>query len=92
MKTIWKFPMEVVDRQDIAMPEGAEVLAVGVQGVKDDILVLWAKVDPNAPSVDRHFAIIGTGRPAPEDADSRYIGTVQFAYGLLVWHIFEQAT
>jgi len=31
MKTIWKFELEITDRQGITMPEDAEILCVKVQ-------------------------------------------------------------
>lgn len=48
MKTIYKYPLDVTDRQVIAMPEDAEILTVQVQNGKP---MLWAVVDPNKESL-----------------------------------------
>ncbi len=68
------------------MPAGAVVLHVGIQ---HRILTLWALVDPDAAPSIRRFAVVGTGRPAPEDHEGRHVGTV--IEGLFVWHVFEES-
>lgn len=86
-RTVWKFPTPLYEIRGptnvIAMPRGAEVLAVGTQGLE---LCLWARVDPTAPVENRLFAFVGTGHPAPHDG--RYVGLVSFD-GPLVIHVFE---
>lgn len=66
------------------MPTGATVLHVGIQR---RIITLWALVDPDANPSIRHFAVVGTGHPAPDADEGRYIGTV--SEGPFVWHVFE---
>lgn len=58
MRSIWKFPLEVVDSQDIELPLHAQPLAVQMQGDKP---CLWAIVETNAPKVTRTIYIYGTG-------------------------------
>lgn len=88
MRTVWKFPLEVTDLQEIAMPQGAEILHVGNQfPVNVSTLDLWAIVDPNAPVVARKLAIHGTGHPVMEGGT--HIGSVITAGGALVWHVFD---
>jgi hypothetical protein len=82
--TIWKFPLHTVDRQDVKMPVGAEVLCVQMQ---EDTPCLWALVNPDAAPTTRTFATYGTGHPV--DASGAYIGTYQWADGSLVFHVFD---
>jgi hypothetical protein len=85
MKRIFKYRLEIEDKQTIEMPAGAQILCVQTQseGVK-----LWALVDDQAAPAPRTILIYGTGNPGPGD-DVRYIGTAQMAKGALVWHVFE---
>lgn len=93
MKAIWKFPLPIEDEIDIEMPEGAEVLTVQEQpesGLGSPLFV-WALVDTEAnPYSRRRFKVLGTGNPADNLLRlDRYIGTVQTAGGIAVWHIWE---
>lgn len=88
MKKIFKYPVNIVDRQEIEMPEGAEILTVQNQG---GVICLWAIVDPEKEKLTRTIRIIGTGHDiADGEAETLiYIGTVQTNGGAFVWHIFE---
>lgn len=84
MHVIWEFPLAITDRQDIRMPIGARILSVGNQ---EDVLTLWARVDPKAKLVPTTIAIYGTGNPiGTPESDEVHIGTVQM--GPLVWHCY----
>lgn len=87
MKTIWKFPLAVASPYQMAMPKGAEVLTVQMQG---DTACVWAAVDPNADDERRVFEVFGTGQTMHEDmgVERKYIGT--FQVGFYVWHVFER--
>lgn len=72
---VWKYTLELVERQDILMPRDATVLHVDVQ--HRDIsghggrIILWALVDTErVPYTERTFVIAGTGHelPAPVGA------------------------
>jgi hypothetical protein len=83
---IFKYPIEVKDKQVVSMPRGAQVLSVQMQNGK---LTVWA-LCPAATAVheSRTFHVFGTGHDLPEAADSRtFVATVQD--GNYVWHIFE---
>lgn len=86
---VWKWPLQITDRQALMMPAGAVVLTVQMQGHQPQ---LWALVDEtqDTPKQPRAFAIYGTGNPMPNDP-GRYIATFQTHGGDLVWHAFEQA-
>ena len=80
---VFKYMFEGVDTDNaIEMPLGAELLHVGVQHNR---ICLWARVNENARMVGRRFRIVGTGH---DGADGRYLGTVSFHSGDLVFHIF----
>jgi hypothetical protein len=82
--TIWKFPLQVADRQTVMMPGGAAILTAQMQSGQ---LCLWAQVEATQTKTPRVIRIFGTGHGIP-DADNDYIGTVQM--GPLVWHVFEE--
>lgn len=82
---IYKYPLAVTDRQELTMPEGAEILTVQTQGGEP---MLWARVNRAAPSSVRTFITHGTGH-AVDDEAYRYVGTYQLHGGELVFHVFE---
>lgn len=86
MRRIFKYPLQITDIQYVMMPKGAEILSVAVQ---NEIVCLWALVNPELQYVSREIRIVGTGNPAP-DGNVRFIGTVLMLDGQLVWHVFEE--
>jgi len=82
---IWKFPLEITDVQEVEMPSSAQLLSVDVQ---QGILCLWALVDLDRATKERHVIdIIGTGEPI-ESHHRAFIGTAQM--GPLLWHVFQR--
>lgn len=88
MKAVWKWPLNVVDKQDIFMPAGAEMLTVQVQDGKP---CLWAMVDPSLPKERRVLCTAGTGHAIQEETGLDYVGTYQLEDGALVFHVFVTA-
>lgn len=84
MHTIWKYTLH--PKTELEMPKAAEILTVGIQG--DDI-VMWAKVNPEAPLETRTFLGFGTGHDLPDQIPLKYVGTTLFTGHNLVFHIFE---
>lgn len=85
--TIWKYDLELTDIQTIRMPERAKVLTAQNQFQK---IRLWALVNPDLPTEQRNFRIIGTGHDILESNETlKYISTFQLENGSPVWHIFE---
>jgi hypothetical protein len=82
---IYKWALEVVDQQTLALPAGAQILCVQVQYERPCI---WALVDPSAGLEPRALLMYGTGHPVSDQA-GRYIGTYQLDRGGLVFHVFE---
>lgn len=85
-KSIWKFPLETTDIQQIEMPVDAEILTIQTQAGQPCI---WALVSPDAPKRKVAFEIFGTGHPVPENGRRKYVGTYQLRGGSLVFHCFE---
>lgn len=83
MRTIWKWELEITDRQVISMPRDANALTVQIQNGKP---CLWALVSPDCAKRDVPILIFGTGHPVQNDG--HYIGTVQV--GALVFHVFAE--
>jgi hypothetical protein len=81
--SVWKFELRVDDLQEVRMPTGAELLCVATQG---SVVMLWARVSPDARQSVRLIRIAGTGHP---DADGVYVGTFQLNGGALVFHVFD---
>jgi len=81
--TIWKFPLNLSDKQIISIPRDAKMLHAGAQGTQ---LCIWAIVNPDNELEGRIIHVVGTGYPC--DAEWLYIGTSFVSY--LVWHIFEE--
>ena len=90
VEVIWKFSLQITDRQTVTMPVGANILSVQDQAGG---LQLWAIVNPDAEREQRVIEIIGTGNPMvdieKEDLARFHIATVQVRGGALVWHVFE---
>ena len=95
MKTIWKFStldgMEFKDKFTIKMPKGAEILTVQTDQ-KNNHPTIWALVDTEADTEDRHFEWFGTGHRIHVDMgiERKYVGTYQYQRGEFVGHIFER--
>ena len=93
MRTIWKFPIGLIQQQKISMPRGAVIRHVANNPIQGGGC-LWAEVDTDAPLEPRMILIFGTGGQqfVASDPDypilgPRYIGT--FMTGSLVWHVYE---
>ena len=85
MKVVWKFELEYGSQQ-VMMPAGAEVLAIGFQLQP----VVWALVDPDAARMPRGFHVVATGEPMAAEP-GRHVGTVTDVHGF-VTHVFEWAS
>jgi hypothetical protein len=85
---IYKYELELTDHQNIQLPIGAEILTVGNQ---NELVCLWALIDPVAEKEFRQIEIFGTGMPILSDMGTsrEYISTFQMDGGKLVLHAFE---
>ena len=85
MQTIYKYPINRLDVEELELPQGATPLTLQLQGGQP---CLWFLVDPDRPTEVRRFLIFGTGHAIGPEAGA-YIGTFQLAHGTLVFHVFE---
>ncbi len=85
MISIWKFNLQTIDKQEVQMPVGAEILTVQIQNGEP---CLWARIDTEQLTEARQIAIHGTGHVLP-DTTRKYIGTYQMANATLIFHVFE---
>jgi hypothetical protein len=84
--TIWKFPLEVTDVQEIELPYHSRCLDLQVQ---DGVPCLWALVCPDEIKLKRKVSIYGTGHDVPKGLlYGHYLGTFQLHDGDLVFHAF----
>lgn len=89
--TIWRYTLPLGGAPHITMPAGAEVLSVAAGRDGAHLVEVWARADPIAAAdEEREFRIVGTGHPIPTGT-GRFLGSVQFAAGALVFHVFEAA-
>lgn len=89
MKQIWKYPLQKETVQEVRMPVGAKILYCAMQ---NDVICLWALVNPENDKQLRTVAIFGTGHDIPHNITERdYYGTVLLNQDTLVLHIFVGA-
>ena len=89
MQRVYKYPLVLMEEQSLRMPIGAIPLCVQLQ---DDIICLWAQVEPDAETEQWDIYVISTGQDMynADSANAGYVGTVQ--QGSYVWHVFIQRT
>lgn len=86
-KVIYKYPLQIVDAQELWLPNGAQVLTAQVQ---HGALQLWALVSPSGLTERVRLRIVGTGHVFPDADQWRYLSTVQVDGGVLVFHVFQE--
>lgn len=88
-KVIYKYPLQLTDAQELRLPEGAEILSVGIS---EGQVVVWAHVNPSNTECYVPITIAGTGNPLEiVQGETKFLGTViqTGQWGNLVWHVFE---
>lgn len=89
MKRIFKYPLEIKDRQEIKLPIGFEILCVQNQ---QEMPYVWYLVDSHEDNTEAcTIEIFGTGHEIYEDmgTERKYISTFQMRSGSLVFHAFH---
>lgn len=85
MKTIYKYDLDIRNRQIIDLPLDAEIIKIGFDPNK--LLCIWAIVDSEAKTfLETVFYIFGTGHEVYEEL--KYLGTVN--QDRFVWHVFTE--
>lgn len=90
MSQVWKFPVGVptqTGRAWIDLPDGAELLSVGIQ---DGEMVVWALIQDFEAEVGTHrLIVVNTGMEVPNFPEgARFLGTVTTSNGI-VWHVWD---
>jgi hypothetical protein len=86
MKRIHKYKIGITSVNVLALPEGAQILTVQVQGSQ---CCVWALVDTEEEKFEKRLILCyGTGHLI-ESETGRYINTIQLDGGALVLHFFE---
>lgn len=83
MDTIYKYPLLILDEQDIEMPMGSGIMSVQMQNGQP---CLWAFVNTDNTPVKRKIQIRGTGHSCKGVGE--YISTFQMKDGELIFHAF----
>ncbi len=86
MRTIYKYPVEITEKLEVAMPSDSEILSLQIQ---HELPCVWALVNPENEISTRRFRWFGTGHPIEKGEDLIYVGTIQIQGGILVFHLFE---
>ena len=90
MKVIYKYEIhEGVNK--VLLPKGADVIHGGFQEAQN-ILAIWAVVDPNREKEMRTFLLWNTGTPFPDSEYDQHWHINTFFMGEFVFHIFEVTT
>lgn len=88
MKTIYKYELDLADRQSLSLPQGFEILSIQVQ---HGVPCLWARVDSNEfVTAAIRIHCYGTGHDLPSETELKFIDTIQMAEGKLIFHFFEE--
>ena len=87
MKTIYKYPLEITDFQDIQTIEGAKPLCVKLQ---NEVPCLWCLVETDAKPDILTIRCAGTGHDmkVKRYSDVEYIDTVLMLRDSFVFHFF----
>ena len=93
MKTIWKFPIEITDRQVVKIHGATLVKVIHVGLDPDGQACIWAEVVPE--NVQRRGAerlvvyVFGTGNPINfEHGESAALHVGSFNDDPFVWHVY----
>jgi len=83
MKTIYKYPIAIIEEQEITMPQGAEVIHAGLDPQGNPCV--WALVDTRNEPEPVSIVVYGTGNPVSY-YPNEHVGS--FNHGPFVWHVF----
>jgi hypothetical protein len=87
-RVIFKYQMPVLEAFTMKLPAGAQIIRMQDQG---GMFWLWAVVDTDAPTEERHFCAFKTGAAIPRDLNLHYVGFcavfVQMELGLYIFEV-----
>lgn len=83
---VWKYDLNIKDRQEVWLPAGAQILSADLQQGE---LKLWVLVNPKETiNVSHNLKLAGTGHNI-NDIIIKFIDTIQFYNGSVIMHLFE---
>lgn len=87
MKTIYKHPLQITDKQTIKIAKGSIILSTAIQRGQ---FCIWYACDTRNKLEEISIYIFGTGHKIENDFDGKFIGTVLMSEDDLVWHVFQE--
>jgi hypothetical protein len=87
MKRILKYTLDIIDHQELTLPENSKILSVENQR---DSIVLYALTGEELTTCTYSIIIQGTGYPADDVVGAQFIGTVSLYNSLWVFHVFAR--
>jgi hypothetical protein len=90
MKTVTKFPLKVSDSLEVEMPQGAQLLYLGMARARP---CLFALVDDQNPKVVRRLRLTATGEPIADlSPEWKFVGSLLLgANDCHLWDLGEAA-
>lgn len=82
MRTVWKFPIQIVNEQRIKVPPVWNPVLVGVDPHGD--LCIWAEVQAGEATKERIVNVHGTGHAIGDN--EVHLGSA--VVGQYVWHVY----
>jgi hypothetical protein len=102
MQEIYKYeiPAPSIKANNVAqvmLPAQATILHFGTQVVPgpsctrlaDEVLYVWAMVDPESQPTPWHIMVVPTGGKVPDPDQWSWVATIQFTSHQLVFHLFQ---
>lgn len=86
MITIYKYKINITDKQTLNLPTDAEFLKIGTQ---NDVLYIWAMVNTSKKIIPYDIVIFGTGHEIKSWETLKHIGSFQHK-NTFVWHVFHE--
>lgn len=92
MRTVWKFPIAIGSITTISIPSDDEIppsrplVVLAALDPASGGPAIWVELNPDAPRIDRHFIVHGTGHEVKEN--ETHVGSM-IDRGF-VWHIYER--
>jgi len=84
MKRIWKYELEITDKQIISIPSVLKILSLQTQR---GVPCLWVEIDDEFIKRDVTIVMFGTGHQM-DTIERCFVGTFQTMNGSLVFHVY----
>jgi hypothetical protein len=85
MKVIFKYPIQIEEKQNLMIPEKFEILAIKIQ---NGMPYIWALVDNSLPLSQIPIRIYPTGATIDQSLKLKYCNTFELLETKIVFHVF----